>query len=115
VGADGDLTRFPVDLVRQHAGTVDRVSEAMEAARSAIHEITMDTGAYGQLCQFLPAVLSPIFGMGADALRGSVDSLQTTAVKLRTAATNTHSTDAGSGQRITAAGNEHRPRIELPL
>jgi hypothetical protein len=115
VGADADVIQFPADLVRQHAGTVDRVSEAMEVARSAVHEVTMDTGAYGQLCQFLPAILSPVFGMGVDALYGSVDSLQETAAKLRIAASSTHGTDTGSGQRITAAGNEHRPRIELPL
>jgi hypothetical protein len=80
-----------------------------------VHEVTMDTAAYGQLCQFLPAILSPVFGMGVDALYGSVDSLRETATKLRTAASTTRGTDVGSGQRITAAGNEHRARIDLPL
>jgi hypothetical protein len=109
------VIQFPVELVQRHAGTVDQVSDAVGLARSAVHEVTMDTQAYGQLCQFLPAILSPVFGLAVDALVGTVDSLQETASKLRTAATNTRNTDANSGQRIHAAGDQHRSRLGLPL
>jgi hypothetical protein len=115
MGAEGELVQFPIALVQQHAGTVDRVSDAVQLARSAVHEVTMDTQAYGQLCQFLPALLSPVFALAVDALYTTVDSLQETATKLRTAATNTDHTDVSNGQRILAAGNQHRPTIELPL
>jgi hypothetical protein len=76
MGAEGELVQFPIALVQQHAGTVDRVSDAVQLARSAVHEVTMDTQAYGQLCQFLPALLSPVFALAVDALYTTVDSLQ---------------------------------------
>jgi hypothetical protein len=110
-----DRVQFPVHLVEQHAGTVERVAEAVQTARSAVHEVTIDTGAYGQLCQFLPGILSPVFGMGVDALHGAVEALHETATKLRTTAAGTHGTDVASGDRITKAGTGGRPAIELPL
>ncbi|NJC66020.1 ESX-1 secretion-associated protein [Planosporangium flavigriseum] len=111
MGTEGGLVQFPVAVVQQHAGTVDRVSDAVETARSAVHAVTMDAHAYGQLCQFLPALLNPVFGLAVDTLYRTVDSLQETATRLRTAATNTEYTDVSSAQRMNAAG----PRIELPL
>jgi hypothetical protein len=107
-----DHVQFPVHLVERHAGTVERVSDAMQTARAAVHEVTMDTSAYGELCQFLPAILSPVFGLGADALHSSVGALHETATKLRTTAEATHGTDVASGDRVAKAG---RPAIELPL
>ncbi len=104
-----DLVQFPVHLVEQHAGTVERVADAMQTARSAVHEVTMDTGAYGQLCQFLPTILSPVFNSGVDTLYGTVDALHETAAKLRTTAASTHGTDVASSDRIT------KTTIELPL
>jgi len=115
MGAEGELIQFPVALVQQHAGTVDRVSDAVELARSAVHEVAMDSQAYGQLCQFLPAMLSPVFGLAVNALHGTVDSLHETATNLRTAAANTESTDVSNGQSLLTAGNQSRPRLELPL
>lgn len=107
-----DLVQFPADQVERHAGTVDRVSDAMRTARSAVHEVTMDTEAYGQLCQFLPGILSPVFGIGVDALNSTIDALEETATKLRTTASTTRATDVASGDRVATAG---RPAIELPL
>jgi hypothetical protein len=110
-----DQVQFPTQLVEQHAASVEQVSDAMQTARSAVHDVTMDTGAYGQLCQFLPAILSPVFGSGLDALHGTVEALHETAAKLRTTAASTHGTDVASGDRITKAGNGDRPTVELPL
>ena len=104
MSGNGEVMRFPVEMVRQHAGTVDRVSAGMEQARSAVREITMDTQAYGQLCQFLPGLLNPVFDMAVEALRDSVDALQETATRLRTAATGAGNTDAAGAQRLLAAG-----------
>ncbi|GII22659.1 type VII secretion target [Planosporangium mesophilum] len=112
---DGGLVRFPAEVVQHHAGVVEQVSEAVETARSAVREVTMDTQAYGVLCQFLPALLTPVFDLGVDALHSSVDALRETAAKLRTAAENTVGTDVSSAQRIGAAGESGRPRLELPL
>ncbi|WP_169734206.1 type VII secretion target [Hamadaea tsunoensis] len=110
----GAEIQFPVAIVRQHAGTVDQVADAVELARSAVHEVSMDTQAYGQLCQFLPAILSPVFGLAVDALHESVGSLQETATKLRTAASTTQSTDVQAGQQTAAIPAQH-PGLNLPL
>jgi hypothetical protein len=109
----GDI-EFPIAMVHRHGGTVDRVADAMEMARSAVHEVSMDTQAYGQLCQFLPAILSPVFGLAVDAIHESVGSLQETAQKLRTAATATQQTDVGRSEQITAIGTAH-PGLRLAL
>ncbi|GAA2502254.1 hypothetical protein Ahu01nite_064930 [Winogradskya humida] len=111
----GESVRFPVDEVRTHAGTVDRVAGDVETARSAVHEVSMDTGAYGQLCQFLPGLLSPLFGLALEAMNESADALQETATKLRAAADETESTDQGTAIRVRAAGSAATPAIELPL
>jgi hypothetical protein len=113
MAGNGGTVQFPVTQVREHAGTVDGVSDAVGLARSAVHAVTLDTQAYGQLCQFLPAVLSPVFGLGVDALMGAVESLRETAAALRAAATGTDRTDANGQRRITAAGDH--PRLNLPL
>jgi hypothetical protein len=110
-----DLVQFPAPQVERHAGTVDRVSDAMQTARSAVQEVTMDVDAYGQLCQFLPGILSPVFGMGVDALNSTIDALQETATKLRTTAATTQGTDVASGERVARAGNSTGPAIQLPL
>ncbi|NJC73264.1 hypothetical protein HC031_26610 [Planosporangium thailandense] len=47
-GADGGAVQFPLALVRQHASTVERVSDEVQTARAAVREVTMDIGAYGQ-------------------------------------------------------------------
>jgi hypothetical protein len=115
MAVDGGVVQFPVAAVRDHAGTVDRVSDAVELARSAVHEITMDAQAFGQLCQFLPAVLSPVFGLAVDGLIGTVESLRETATALRAAAASTEGTDVNSERRIRSAGAHIRPHVELPL
>jgi hypothetical protein len=110
-----DEVQFPGYLVERHAGSVDSVSDAMVTARSAVREVTMDTGAYGQLCQFLPTILSPVFELGLDALRQTVDVLTETAANLRTTAAEMSATDVAAGQQITRAGGGSGPTIELPL
>ena len=110
VTADG--VRFPADAVHRHAGSVDGIADAVAQARAAVHEVGMDTQSYGQLCQFLPGLLSPIFALAVDALDDSGAALRETANNLRTTATATTATDAAAGQRVRAAGG---PLLDLPL
>jgi hypothetical protein len=95
--------RFPGRAVERHAGSVDQVAEAMETARSAVRDVTMDHDAYGMLCQFVPGVLSPVFEAGVDALHGSVDALHETAARLRSTAASMTATDEASGRRIESS------------
>jgi excreted virulence factor EspC (type VII ESX diderm) len=107
-----DQVRFPAAAVRQHAGSVAGIADDVRQARSAVHEVTMDGQAYGQLCQFLPGLLSPIFALAVDAYRDAEDTLRETAATLRTVTAATTATDEEAAERArTAAG----PLPELPL
>jgi len=103
---------FPAEAVLQHADAVSEASDAMVQARAAVGEITMDSQAYGQLCQFLPALLSPVFGSASEVMNDAVDALGETALKLRTTASDMTATDAGGARRLTAAAG---PGLDLPL
>lgn len=100
------------EAVVRHAAAVDQASDGMATARSAVREVTMDTQAYGQLCQFLPALLSPLFMDAAEALGDAVEALSESALKLRATASSMDATDTGSAARLNTAGG---PGLELPL
>ena len=109
------LVQFPIDQVHRHANSVDQAAEAMQNARSAVHEISMDPQAYGQLCQFLPGLLTPVFEIGAATLRSSVEALRETADNLRDAAVSVHDTDVTNARKIDAAGKPSGTGLKLPL
>jgi hypothetical protein len=100
------------EAVVRHAAAVDQAAGGMETARSAVREVTMDSQAYGQLCQFLPALLSPLFMDAAGVLGDAVDALSESALKLRTTAASMDAADTGNASRLNSAGG---PGIELPL
>jgi hypothetical protein len=104
--------QFPAGSVRQHAAGVDAIAADVEQARNAAGHVTMDTQAYGVLCQFLPALLMPVFAVAATSLDGSADALRETAAGLRATADEMDGTDRAGARRITSAGP---PAIALPL
>lgn len=104
--------RFPADAVRRHAGAVHDASEQMTQARSALSEVAMGSQAYGVLCQFLPALLNPLFDSAIEVIDDAVESLGETASKLRATAAEMEATDAGSARRVENAAS---PGPELPL
>jgi hypothetical protein len=103
---------FPTASVLQHAVAVSEAADQMTQARSAVREVSMDSQAYGQLCQFLPGLLNPLFGTAAEVMNDSVDALAETALKLRATATAMEATDGASANRLNDAGG---PGIVLPL
>ncbi|GAA0535668.1 hypothetical protein GCM10010172_16160 [Paractinoplanes ferrugineus] len=103
---------FPAASVLQHAVAVSKASEQMAQARAAVRTVSVDTQAYGQLCQFLPGLLSPLFGSAAEVMNEAVDALTETALKLRATAMAMDSTDAGTANRLDNAGG---PNLALPL
>lgn len=104
--------QFPADAVLQHAGAVSGVSDEMAQARAAVGQVVMDSQAYGQLCQFLPTLLSPLFGDATEVMNDAVEALGETALKLRATASTMTATDAGSAGHLKAAGT---PTGDLPL
>ena len=97
--------RFPVEAVRQHSVAVAEAAEQLAVARSAVREVSMDRQSYGQICQFLPGLLDPLFHGAVDVLTGAVDALSETALKLRAAAETIEATDADSARGLTDAGS----------
>ena len=95
--------QFPAESVLLHAAAVSDASDQMTQARSAVREVTMDSRAYGQLCQFLPGLLSPLFGSAVEVMNDAVDALEETALKLRATATDMESADVGSARRLDSA------------
>jgi len=104
--------RFPAQSVLELANMVSDASEQMANARSAVHEVTMDIQAYGQLCQFLPGLLSPLFGSVVEVMNDAVEALGETALELRATVTAMDTADGGSARRVENAAG---PGIELPL
>jgi hypothetical protein len=100
-----DRMRLPAGAVHQHAGTVHEISERMRQARAAVGEVSIDSQAYGQLCQFLPGALAPVFEAAAGAMGSSVEALAETAVELRAVAVTAEATDETAGRRIGAAAS----------
>ena len=78
----------------------------MRTARSAIHDVTLDTTAYGVLCQFLPDVLSPVFQLALEALDQLGRRAARDGDRVATTVAGTTGTDRASAARITA--------VELP-
>ncbi|MFC4065115.1 type VII secretion target [Actinoplanes subglobosus] len=98
--------RFPAEAVRQHASLVGEVADQMAVARSAVRQVSMDAGAYGEICGFLPGLLSPLFGAAVEVLNGAVDALSETALKLGVTAEAIEATDVESAYRLTEAGRD---------
>ncbi|WP_250001535.1 type VII secretion target [Actinoplanes sp. M2I2] len=103
---------FPAEAVTRHVGAVDEASDEMSRARAAAGEVAMDSQAYGQLCQFLPALLSPLFGSATGVMNDAMDALGETSSKLRATATGMNATDAASARQVNSAATPH---LDLPL
>lgn len=91
---------LPLPAVVAHASAVDGVSSAVRAARHTVTQVSMDPGAYGTLCRFLPGILSGVFEAAVAAMNGSADALQETALNLRTAVRAIENADAHSAGEI---------------
>lgn len=103
---------FPAEAVLRHSDAVSGASDEMAQARAAVGVVTMDSQAYGQLCQFLPGLLSPLFGLATEVMNDAVEALGETALKLHATASGMTATDVGSAGRLDAAAG---PGLELPL
>ncbi|GIF09506.1 type VII secretion target [Actinoplanes siamensis] len=103
--------RFPAEVVRQHATAVSEVAERMAVARRAVRDVSMDRQAYGEICQFLPGLLNPLFTGAVDVLNGAVDALSETALKLNATAATIEATDVDSAGRLTEAGRDPEPLL----
>jgi len=102
---------FSAESVLRHASAVAGASDQMTQARAAVREVAMDGQAYGQLCQFLPTLLTPLFGSAVEVMNDAVDALDETALKLRATAQAMAAADVGSARAMGDAD----PGLVLPL
>lgn len=113
--ASGRAVQLPIASVHRHADTVGSISDDMARARAAVREITMDTEAYGQLCQFLPAILSPVFGTATSLLSEASAALQETASALHATAADAKATDVYTARQVDSTSGLRTSVGELPL
>ncbi|MBB2941064.1 hypothetical protein FB565_000768 [Actinoplanes lutulentus] len=95
-----EFVDLPVESVMRHASAVEGVADAVRTARSAVSQVSMDPGAYGMLCGFLPAILSGVFEVAVVAMNGSAEALQETALNVKSAVSSFQSTDDFSAGEI---------------
>jgi hypothetical protein len=82
----GDSFDVTASALASHAGSVDGVADQVDRCRSAGGQVALGRDAYGQLCQFVPALIDPLQQIGVEAFASAVDALRESADALRAAA-----------------------------
>jgi cobalamin biosynthesis protein CbiG len=100
----GDIVAVDPASLTGHAGHLDQFAADIEAATQAARYVRIHTGAYGQVCAFVPVVLNTLSSPLAEGLGSIVTSLRDTATRLRAAANEYASADARSAQRQPGHG-----------
>ena len=97
-----DPGAFQVDSASlvSHAGEVDAIGDGLTSAAQAAQTIQTGTGTYGQLCQFVAALLNGLQQSMVDGMTTAAGSAHDTADALRSVATSYDSTDGGAADRI---------------
>ncbi|MCM4082016.1 type VII secretion target [Paractinoplanes hotanensis] len=93
---------FQVDstALGAHARTVDSIGDGLTTAADAGRTVQTDTGAHGQLCQFVPTLLNQLQQAMADGMITAATSAHETADALRSVAAAYDSADHASADRL---------------
>jgi hypothetical protein len=83
-----------------HAGEVDRIGDALTAAAQAGQAVQTGSGAYGQLCQFVPALLNGLQQAMVDGMSTAAGSAHDTAESLRSVAAGYDNADGKAADRL---------------
>lgn len=95
----GQVQVNSADLVA-HAGQVDGIGAGLTVAQQAGAAVQTDPGAYGQLCQFVPALLNVLQSQVIDGIATAATSVHDTADALRSVAAAYDSSDSNAADRI---------------
>ena len=87
----------PEDLVA-HASHLDGLMDRLSDAVSAANTVSMDDGAYGLLCSFLPPIINPMEEKGIEALKAAAEGISTTAGNVKSTATQYQESDETNSQ-----------------
>ena len=83
-----------------HAGGVDAIGDGLTSAAQAGQAVQTDAGAYGRLCQFVPALLNGLQQDLVDGLNTAAGSVHDTADRLRAVAASYDAADGNAADRI---------------
>jgi hypothetical protein len=87
------------DLV-SHAAEVDRIGDGLDIAKQAGATVHIDSIAYGQLCQFVPALLNGLQTQLIDGMGSAVTAAHDTADALRSTAAGYDTSDGNAADRL---------------
>ncbi|MFW6774039.1 type VII secretion target [Nocardioides sp. CPCC 205120] len=82
-----------VDDLRQHAGRVDALVARPRSAEAAARSVSAPSDAFGALCGFVGAALTPFQAAGVRACRAAGEALEGAAADVRTCADELVATD----------------------
>ena len=83
-----------------HAGAVDRIGDGLATAADAGRAAQTGAAAYGQLCQFLPALLNGLQQALVDGMTTAAGSVHETADALRSVAAGYDGADTAAAERL---------------
>jgi excreted virulence factor EspC (type VII ESX diderm) len=85
MAGDGDGFEVVAEELDVHAGRLDGIAQSVEQAYKAANTVRLGPGAYGQLCQFVPALIDPFERDSAETLGQAAQALRDSAARLREA------------------------------
>jgi len=87
------------DLV-SHASEIDRIGDGLITAQQAGAAVRVDSGAYGKLCQIVPALLNILQDQVINATSTAAQSTQDIADAVRATAADYDGSDSRAATRI---------------
>ena len=97
--SEGQFRVKSSDLVA-HAAEVDGIGDGLDTAKQAGATVRVDTGAYSQLCQFVPSILNDLQTTVIDGIGSAVTAAHDTADALRSTATGYDAADGNAADRL---------------
>jgi hypothetical protein len=97
--SEGEFQVRSSDLVA-HARDVDGIGDGLDIAKRAGGAVRVETGAYGQLCQFVPALLNGLQTRLIDGIDSAVAATHDTANGLRATAADYDAADGNAADRM---------------
>jgi hypothetical protein len=83
-----------------HAAEIDRIGDGLDTAKQAGAAAQVDSGAYGRLCQFVPALLNDLQAQVTDGIGSAVTAARDTADALRSTAADYDMSDGNAADRL---------------
>jgi hypothetical protein len=98
-------------VLQTHAASVDVAVERLTLSRQAAQATSLDSGAYGQLCQFMVHIFEPSVRVTVDGLIITIDELHRLADALRTGDESFAQAEAQAGDAVLVP----EARLRMPL